>query len=279
MWPTTGVCGPSVGGGQLMHLDVLELYEFYHSGLGQMARRLITHRIRQVWPDVSGDSVLGTGFAAPFMRPLLAEAKRVVLAMPEEQGVIRWPHDAASCTFLTSQTQLPLADASINKVLAVHSLEACGAPNVMLRELWRVLAPEGRLLLIVPNRRGIWARFDTTPFGQGHPYSRRQLKRLLSECLFAPISWAPGLFMPPLNWRIVLKTAMAWERAGHYAWPRFSGVLMVEAQKHLYAPIRHSARVKARQRAEVTVVDILPNPGLPVSRANEHERGAEGRSY
>jgi SAM-dependent methyltransferase len=258
-----------------MHLDVQELYEFYHSGLGQLARRLITHHIRQVWPDVSGDSVLGTGFAAPFMRPMLTEARRVILAMPEEQGVIRWPHDAPSRTFLSSQTQLPLADASINKVLAVHALEACGGANAMLRELWRVLAPEGRILLIVPNRRGIWARFDTTPFGQGHPYSRRQLERLLSECLFAPIGWAQGLFMPPLNWRVVLKTAVAWERAGLYAWPSFSGVLMVEAQKHLYAPLRQPSRRTARKTAEVPVLDIMPQSRIP---ADQHPlRDTESR--
>lgn len=258
-----------------MHLDVQELYEFYHSGLGQVARRLITHHIRARWPDVRGDSVLGTGFAAPFMRSFLAEAKRVVLAMPEEQGVIRWPHDAPSCTFLASDTQLPLADASINKVLAVHCLEACGEANAMLRELWRVLAPEGRLLLIVPNRRGIWARFDFTPFGQGHPYSRRQLERLLGECLYEPIGWSPGLFMPPLNWHIILKTAVAWERAGLYAWPSFSGVLMVEAQKHLYAPLRQPARAKVRKSVEVKAVDVMPHPGMPRHRANGRDHEGE----
>ena len=231
-----------------MYLDVQELSDFYHSHLGLVARHLLAHRIRALWPDVHHENVLGIGFAAPFMRPFLAEARRVFLAMPEQQGAIRWPHDAPSRTFLTSDMQLPLADASVNKVLAVHCLEGCNAANALLREIWRVLAPEGKLLLIVPNRRGLWARFDTTPLGQGHPYSRGQLGRLLAECLFDIAGWSSGLFMPPLNWRIVLKTAVAVERVGLYAWPGFSGVLMVEAQKQLYAPVGRQAPAKASLR-------------------------------
>jgi SAM-dependent methyltransferase len=240
-----------------MHLDVQELYDFYRSLRGQVARRLIAHHIRTFWPDVSRENLLGIGYAVPFVRPFLAEAQRLILAMPEEQGVIRWPHDQSSCTVLTNERQLPLADASMHKVLAVHSLETSNAPNLLLRELWRVLMPEGRLLLIVPNRRGLWARFDTTPFGQGHPYSRRQLEQLLDECMYAPTSYSPGLFMPPMNWRIILKTAVAWERAGLFAWPSFSGVLMVEAQKHLYAPLRPSIRTERHKSTETA-----PRPGM-----------------
>lgn len=237
-----------------MHLDVLEMHSFYATPLGSVAQHLLTHRIRALWGNARGESLLGTGYAAPFMRPFLGEARRVMLAMPEQQGVIRWPPDGPSRTFLASDTQLPLADASVDKVLAVHSLEVCGAANAMLREIWRVLVPEGRLLLVVPNRRGLWARFDFTPFGQGHPYSRGQLERLLGECLYTPTAWAPALFMPPLSWRAVLKAAVAWERMGLYAWPAFSGVLMVEAQKQLYAPVggleaRAARVVRAKSQA------------------------------
>jgi SAM-dependent methyltransferase len=227
-----------------MHVDVEELVEFYHSEPGSVIRRLLTRHIRIFWPNVKNEDVLGIGYTAPFVAPFLSEAQRLILAMPEEQGVIRWPQNRPSCTILSSERHLPLADVSVQKVLVVHCLEASDAPRLALREWWRVLAPEGRLLLVIPNRRGLWARFDTTPFGQGHPYSRRQLKKLLNTCMYQPTKWAPGLFMPPLKWRIVLNTARAWERIGNYAWPRFSGVLIVEAQKHLYAPLRPSASVK-----------------------------------
>jgi SAM-dependent methyltransferase len=231
-----------------MHLDIQDLSDFYRSPLGAVARRLLAHRIRALWPDARQQNVLGIGYAAPFLRPFLAEARRVMLAMPGEQGAIRWPTEGPSSTFLTNDMQLPLADASVDKLLAVHCMEVSGDANALLREIWRVLVPEGQLLLITPNRRGLWARFDTTPFGQGHPYSRGQLGRLLAECLYQPGEWSSGLFMPPLNWPIVLKTAVAVERLGHYAWPGFSGVLMVGAQKRLYAPIGSPVKAKAKLR-------------------------------
>ena len=104
---------------------------------------------------------------------------------------------------------LPLADASVDRLLGVHCLEASERVGPLLREMWRVLTPEGRLLLIVPNRRGIWARLDTTPFGHGRPYSRGQLERLLTDALFTPLEWTSALFMPPLDRQWLVRWATA----------------------------------------------------------------------
>jgi SAM-dependent methyltransferase len=241
-----------------MRPDVEEVRNFYKSPLGAMARRLLVHRIRTLWPDVHGQTILGLGYAAPFMRPFLPEAARVVAVMPEDQGAVHWPVEGPSRAILASETELPLRDASVDRVLAVHSLEMAGSPRPLLREIWRVLAPEGKLLLIVPNRRGLWARFDNTPFGHGRPYSRGQLDRLLGGALFAPAGWSPTLFMPPMSWGVVLNTAVAWERVGSYVWPRFCGVLAVEAEKHLYAPIVGGAKeVKAKLRPANAVTPRL----------------------
>ena len=64
---------------------------------------------------------------------------------------------------------------AVDRVLLVHALEMAHDPGALLREVWRVLAAGGRLLAVVPNRRGLWARMDTTPFGHGRPYSRTQI--------------------------------------------------------------------------------------------------------
>jgi hypothetical protein len=119
--------------------------------------------------------------------------------------------------------------------------------------MWRVLKPEGRLLLIVPNRRGVWARLDNTPFGHGRPYSRAQLERLLSDALFTPLEWASALFMPPLDRPWLVRWATAFERVGARLWPGFAGVIIVEARKELMgavpktAPERRVKRLAAAQ--------------------------------
>lgn len=232
-----------------MRPDVTEFSSFYTGPLGGVARRLLAHRIRTIWPNVAGDAILGIGYASPFMQQFRSEARRLLLCMPEEQGAVRWPSEGPICSFLSSETELPLAPSSVDRVLAVHCLEHCGVSRHFLRELWRVLMPEGRLLLVVPNRRGMWARTDATPFGHGHPYSRGQLERLLADCLYAATGWWPTLFMPPFNRRLILNTAIAWERVGLYVWPAFSGLLIVEAQKHVYAPVKgQTAPIRAKLR-------------------------------
>ncbi len=244
-----------------MRPDISELNSFYASPLGGVARRLIVHRIRTVWPDVSGDRILGIGCAAPFMQTFRNEARAQLLCMPEDQGAMRWPHDGPSSSFLSSEAHLPLPASCVDRVLAVHCLEHCGATSAFMREIWRVLTPEGRLLIVVPNRRGMWARAEATPFGHGHPYSRGQLERLLSDGLYAATGWWPTLFMPPFGRRIILNMAVAWERVGLYTWPAFSGVLIVEAQKQVYAPVKgHRAptireQLQAAGRAVTTRAD------------------------
>ena len=44
-----------------MWTDVLDLNEFYSSTLGQMTVRLLRARLREVWPNVRGETVLGLG--------------------------------------------------------------------------------------------------------------------------------------------------------------------------------------------------------------------------
>ena len=111
-----------------------------------------------------------------------------------------------------------------------------------------MLTPEGRLLLIVPNRRGIWARLDTTPFGHGRPYSRGQLERLLRDALFTPLEWTSALYMPPLDRQWLVRWATAFERVGARLWPGFAGVIIVEARKELMGAIPKAAPARRAER-------------------------------
>lgn len=218
-----------------MRPDVLELEAFYSSSAGLIARRLLTRQIRELWPDTTGQRVLGLGYALPFMSALGEEAERTCAIMPQSQGCVAWPGGRPNQVALAADDQLPLADRSVDRVLMVHALESTEQARPLLREVWRVMADGAEAIVVVPNRRGVWCLDENTPFGHGRPYSSSQLKHLLASNLFTPRRTRRALFMPPLSFRFALRATMALERVGQ-RWARhFAGVLIMLAEKEIYA--------------------------------------------
>jgi SAM-dependent methyltransferase len=179
--------------------------------------------------------------------------------MPAGQGVVKWPSNRPTLTALIDDTEFPIPDAAFDRVLIVHAVESSPNAGALLREVWRVLAPGGRLLVVVPNRRGLWARMDTTPFGQGRPYSRPQVTQLLRETWFTPTGWDEVLYIPPIGRKWFLRSAIAWERTGATLSAPFAGVHIVEATKQVYRAIT----VRRERRRLMPALDpvLAPSPG------------------
>ena len=250
-----------------MHQDVVDLRAFYQSDLGQVVQRMIRRRVRRFWPELHGLSLLGVGFATPYLRPFKSEAERVLAVMPASQGVTIWPLSEPNVVALAEETDLPLPDMSIDRVLLVHGLEYTEHLRPLMREIWRVLAGGGRLLAIVPNRRGIWARIENTPFGHGRPFSSGQLSRTLRDNLFVPEREDRALYMPPLRSRFLLAASPAWEEVGWRWLHRFSGVILIEASKQLYQLTRAT---EAKRRRKPFLVPV----GRPVAQPLVDARGS-----
>lgn len=241
--------------------DVVDLRDFYETQLGAMARRMIRRGVRSMWPDVKGQRVLGLGYATPYLRQFLTEAERTLAFMPASKGVLHWPSEGRGLTALVDETEFPLPDLSVDRVLLVHGLESSEYQSDMLREAWRVLTGEGRLLIVAPNRSGIWARLERTPLGWGQPYSAAQLSRLLRDNMFTPTRSSRALYIPPLRTRALLRSAPAWERIGSRWFPTFGGVVLVEAGKQLYASNLQAERKRFRR----PIVVSFPRPARPAT--------------
>jgi SAM-dependent methyltransferase len=216
-----------------MQLDASDLADFYEAPIGQLARRMISRQVRVLWPSAKGSCLMGYGFAVPYLRPYLADAERVVAVMPAQQGVLAWPPER-SLTTISDEDALPFPDAFFDRIVVVHGLEGADATRPLLRQLWRVLAPEGRLLLIVPNRASLWAQLERSPFALGRPFSRGELDRLLRSSLFEPLRWDRALYLPPLRGRRLVRSGSTWERILRRLLPGMSGVHIVEAGKTFY---------------------------------------------
>jgi SAM-dependent methyltransferase len=240
----------------IMWTDVVDLRDFYSSSMGQVARRMIRRRLRELWPDVAGQSVLGLGYAAPYLNIFRGDAERVLAAMPAAQGVLHWPPEEPGLTALVDELDLPFPDLSMDRVLLVHAIECTDQVRPLLREIWRVLSGSGRLVVVTPNRRGLWAQFERTPLGLGQPYSSTQLSRVLLDNLFTPIETHSALFVPPVHSRMILSSAPAWEQLGRRAFKTFSGVIMTEAVKQIYAT--GATPLKKRRRQYLPVPEQTP---------------------
>lgn len=227
-----------------MTSEVHGLRAFYASRRGETVARLLAERLAALWPRLPGQSVLGLGWAAPYLG-LWPEAARRVALVPDHLPDSQAP--PAGATLIGSEETLPFADASFDRVLLVHGLEAAENTRRLLREIWRVLRDDGRVLLVVPNRTGLWAHLDRTPFGHGQPYSRGQLERLLARHLFRAERRDAALFLPPYGLRWAGRAAPPLERAGRLVCPRIAGVLLVEAEKDLFAAMPAGA-VALRRR-------------------------------
>jgi SAM-dependent methyltransferase len=229
-----------------MNTDIVVLRSFYASLLGRLAERSLATSISEIWSKSSGERVVGLGYALPWLERYAEDAERAIALMPAGQGAVRWPAEGASKTALVFDEELPLVDSSVDRIVLAHALEHAENPRETLNEIWRVLSPAGRVVIIAPNRRGVWARFEHTPFGTGRPFSRGQLDALLREANFTPSAWSEALFFPPSKRRWMLRFNGILERAGRRLWPIFAGVIVVEAQKRLFQAAPTAQRASRR---------------------------------
>ncbi len=219
-----------------MPQDVRDIAAFYKTPLGQLAGRTIAREIHDLWPDLRNYRVLGYGFAIPYLRGFRG-TERTIAAMPAWQGpkgleYVAWP-EGRNTVLLCEEDALPFPDVFFDRILIVHGLEGSESLRALLRQLWRVLAPEGRVLLIAPNRASLWAQVQKSPFGHGRPFSRLELEGLLRDALFEPGRWRRALYAPPFE--TVTRSGAGWEKVGSRLFSGIGGVHVVEAAKSLYA--------------------------------------------
>lgn len=252
-----------------MRADALEIDRFYKSRRGQAARAMVQRRLGAIWGDAHGLDVMALGFGAPYLDLWAEKARRVISFNPASQGATPWPNREASLTALGDETRLPFKEAMFDRVVLIHALEEAGEPARILREVWRILAPEGRVAIVCAHRAGLWSRADSTPFGHGRPFSRTQLARLLNNALFEPTAWSRALYTPPFKLSCGPRGTEGFEAVGERLFPAFGGLLLAEAVKHVGA-VRPGG---TPERRRVTVLDGQGVRGLsPQSTPNKHRQ-------
>lgn len=232
-----------------MHNDVCFLRDFYYTtSLGRAAQKAMRDKLNHFWPSAKGLSVAGFGFAAPLLRPYLADGERIIALMPAQQGVMHWPAEAPNHSTLVQETNWPLPSNSLDRLVMLHGIETSARPAAVMEEAARVLKVGAKIVAILPNRSGLWARRDGTPFALGRPYSLGQAEALLSDHGFQVGTHAAALFFPPRDTGAWLRWAMVMENVGQKL-SRYhaGGVLLVEATRMPDETRPTGLRVRERQ--------------------------------
>ena len=239
--------------------DVQAMADFYATGRGRMASRLLRRHLQALWPDLTGLTLLGLGHATPYLPLWRHQARRCVDAATAS-GMAAGP---AGADCLVQDDALPFADLSVERVLMAHALENAAHAQHTLRAVWRVLRDDGRLLIVMPNRTGLWAHIESTPFADGAPCSTGRLERLLNRSLFRIERLHGALYYPPSGLASLLRAGPILEAAaGRFVTPRLAGVLLVEAVKDVYAaiPAAGAATVRSRRRIMVPAAAAARRP-------------------
>ncbi|MDE8344144.1 MAG: methyltransferase domain-containing protein [Acidocella sp.] len=243
-----------------MGTDIKSLSAFYHAPRGRMAAWLLRQHMAQLWPlsSLRGLRVLGVGFPGPYLRCWLEPAAVCISLHPARLGPQSWPVTGPNLACTAEEDALPFPDRAFDRIVLVHGLETADHVRRLLRELWRILIEDGRLMVVAPNRHGVWAHIENTPFGEGQPYSIGQIDRLLAQALFRTEQRKTALFVPPFESRLLLRTAKFCERLGNDFLPRLGGVTVSDAVKDVYAALPLS--MPARSRV------VLIEPGYCANR-------------
>jgi len=223
-----------------MFEDASDFQDYYRSRQGRHVAMRLRRSLTDFWSRSANGCNAAIGFAPPVLRG--DDRPATLNFVPMRLGPYEWPAKGPGRTVLVNGRSLPLQNVQLDRLLLIHALEFDPNPSRLLEECWRVLDGAGRLLVMVPNRNGLWARAERTPFGHGRPFSRGQLRKLLLDHGFTPVEARTMLFTPPSALGLFLKFGPQIERIGQNWSPRVGGVLVIEAEKNLYAPAGKTSR-------------------------------------
>ncbi|MBG1233712.1 class I SAM-dependent methyltransferase [Aestuariivirga litoralis] len=231
-------------------MNIVDIAEFYSHPLGRVTQGVLAAKLKPAVVVPADQLVLGLGYASPYIQG----HERALSFMMARAGVIHWPEQGKVRSALVDELDLPLGDNVVDVALLVHALEFAESAEELMEEVWRVLSPQGRLIVVVPNRRGFWSVSDASPFGQGQPFSTNQLMTLLKAAQFSLKRVDYSLIAPP--W-LGLPLMKGLEPLGRTGIGRMGGVIVIEAVKQIHA---YSTGKLVRRALPRLRPVLLPNP-------------------
>jgi len=168
-----------------------ELKNFYATDLGVAVQNNINNAINTLWPALAAEIIIGIGYTAHLLQDKINNnlTASIIPVNPRfniQSGKIQ--------TLVSRETDLPLSDNSVDRIIVMHLLEHSKYHNLILREIWRVLKPGGKLLVIVPNKYSLWPHTKELPFNNCALFTIPQIHNLFNHSMFATLRTRASLF-------------------------------------------------------------------------------------
>ena len=221
-----------------MFLDISAFDEFYASPLGRATSVAIETGLKELWPSLRGQHCLGVGYPFPCLELFQNGTASEAAITPARLGARAWGDDERNCTAMASLQSLPLASAAYDRIFMMHALDFTRDRDAFLKEIERIMAPGGEIALVVANRVAGWARSENTPFGQGEPFSRTQIIRLIEGAGFTPVRTRSLLHFPPSTGLVSKGWAKKIDKIGSRLWPGLGGISIIIAQRKQLGEIK-----------------------------------------
>lgn len=246
-----------------------QLRRWYREPLGSLVLQSELELMGQLMPGLFGYHLLQLGDVTG--EGLLAGSRiphRIVMADALPASPVRTP----KLEYLRGNSAaLPLAASSIDLVVLPHLLEFEPSPHQVLREVERVLIPEGHLVFLCFNpwslfglRRLLQGWRSEAPWS-GHFYTPLRLKDWLSLLGFETVLLRHYFYRPPLQHQRTMVRLTRMEALGQRFWPLVGGAYMLVAKKR----VATLTPIKPRWRSTRSLINI----GLtePTARRDRHE--------
>jgi SAM-dependent methyltransferase len=138
-----------------------DLYNFYQSKNGIAAANNFMSIIDRCWPSLEGKSICGMGFSVPLLSRLDRGHKLELFALESSyfDDLCIQNSNINIIPVKGYSSGIPSKDNSFDHVLAVHCVEYEIYPQILLKEIWRVLKAGGKAIIIIPNYMNIWHYF------------------------------------------------------------------------------------------------------------------------
>ncbi len=245
----------------MIYPSAYELKSFYNTNVGKAVKNTVKKHIDNLWGDCDNLRVMGYGYTAPYLDKYLETSERCFSIMSGSSGIYKWPEEKDNLVAIARGDELPIETESVDRIIMMHAIEYAYSIDDLMQEIWRILKSNGRIIAIVPNRIGFWARATWSPFGQGVPYTQYQINKTLQKNKFIIENTDRALYMPPLRFSLNIKVSDFYETYGKYIYSPLSGLHVIEASKQIYSAILKSeSRTKNRRKI------IIPKPAAATDR-------------